>query len=123
MDERQQRRQPANISPTQAAKAAKVSRWRIIKAITSQELQAIRDNRNNWQIAQEAFDDWHRRHCSDSVGRETNDNNSATADTARLQRQLAAETARADAAEADRDRWHSMAEQLAKKPRFSWPWR
>jgi exonuclease VII large subunit len=122
MDERQQRRQPANITPTAAATAANVSRWRIMKAINSQELKAIRDNRNNWQIAQADFDEWHRRHSNNSVGRQETDSNDDNDKTARLQRHLAAETARADAAEADRDRWHRMAEQLAKKPRFSWPW-
>lgn len=48
---------------------------------------------------------------------------------AKLASETAGETARADAAErareqaeADRDRWQAMAEKLAEKPRFSWPW-
>ena len=41
-----------------------------------------------------------------------------------LRERLAAETARANAAEADRDRWQAMAERLADRPRRSWwPWK
>lgn len=50
-------------------------------------------------------------------------------DSADLRAQLAGETARADAAErareqaeADRDKWQRMAEKLAERPRFQWPW-
>ena len=43
---------------------------------------------------------------------------------ASLRERLAAETARANAAEVDRDRWQAMAEKLADRPRRSWwPWR
>lgn len=42
----------------------------------------------------------------------------------RLRERLAAEIARANAAEADRDRWQAMAEKLADRPRRRWwPWR
>lgn len=47
-----------------------------------------------------------------------------TETVAALRERLAAETARADAAEADRDRWQVMAEKLAERPRRGWwPWR
>lgn len=43
---------------------------------------------------------------------------------ASLRERLAAETARANAAEADRDRWQAMTEKLAERPRRGWwPWR
>lgn len=43
---------------------------------------------------------------------------------ATLRERLAAEAARANAAEADRDRWQGMAERLADRPRRSWwPWK
>lgn len=43
---------------------------------------------------------------------------------ASLRERLAAETARANAAEADRDRWQGMAERLADRPRrIWWPWK
>lgn len=125
MSDQQADQQPNAISPTAAAAAVNVSRWRIMKAIKSQELKAVRDNHNNWQIWSHDLADWQRRHCSDSVGQQPNDrqnDSTNSTDTSHLQRQLAAETARANAAEADRDRWHRMAEQLASKPRFKWPW-
>lgn len=112
-----------HMTPAQAAQAAGVSRWAIMRAINSQRLKAYRDNRNNWKISPEDL----QAHYPHTV----RDERTAHSDDGReLRIRLAGETARADAAErardhaeADRDRWHKIAEQLAQKPRFSWFWR
>lgn len=113
------------MTPAQAAAAVNVSRRTIVRAIESQQLQAIRDNRNRWQISQEALAAWSPP-TARAVGSAPPPEQS---EAATLRVTLAAETARADAAErardqaeADRDRWQSMAEKLAARPRFRWPW-
>jgi DNA-binding MurR/RpiR family transcriptional regulator len=110
------------MSPAQAAEAAGVSRWAIMRAIQSHKLKAHRDNRNNWQILPDDLAA-HYPHIVRTV-------RTAHPDEAEEMRaKLAAETARADAAErardqaeADRDRWQRMAEKLADRQRFKWPW-
>lgn len=47
-----------HMSPAQAAQAAGVSRWTIMRAIKSQKLKAIRDNRNQWRIAAPDLEMW-----------------------------------------------------------------
>jgi len=120
-----------HMSPAQAAG---ISRWTIMRAIKSHDLQASRDNRNQWRITVEALESWrahtvrtpldlHIPHTQETVPE--------------LREKLAAETARADMAEAilanerkalatienDRDSWRAMAEKLADRPRRSWwPW-
>lgn len=114
---------PAHMSPAQAAQVAGVSRWTIMRAIKAQELLAIRDNRNNWQITHDAISKWQA-----STVRTPSDLH--TSETERLKALLAAETTRADVAEAilastqaDRDRWQNMAEKLADSASKSWwPW-
>lgn len=109
-----------HMSPAQAAQVANVSRWTIMRAIKSLELLATRDNRNQWKIAAEDLDRW-RQH---SVrGPETLHTSHTYEVEIELREKLAAATARADAAEADRDRWQDMAEKLAYRPRrIWWPW-
>lgn len=46
------------LSPAAAAARAGVSRGTIQNAIKAQQLQAIRNNRNQWQIAEEALTTW-----------------------------------------------------------------
>lgn len=125
----------SHMSPAQAAQAADVSRWTIMRAIKSHDLQASRDNRNQWRITVDALESW-RAH---TVRTPLNLHTSYTQETVtELHEKLAAETVRADVAEAilaherkalaatetDRDRWRAMAEKLADRPRRSWwPWR
>jgi len=111
-----------HMTPAQAAAAAGVSRWAIMRAINRQQLKAHRNNRNQWQITPEDLQA-HYPHSVRSV------RNAHPDDSTELRANLAGETARADAAErardqaeADRDRWQRMAEKLAEKPRFVWPW-
>ena len=124
-----------HMSPTQAAQVANVSRWTIMRAIKSHNLQAIRDNRNQWRITADALEAW-RAH---TVRTPPDLHISHTQETvAELREKLAAETTRADVAEAilaherkalaatenDRDGWRAIAEKLADRPRRSWwPWR
>lgn len=119
----------AHMTPEQAAQVAKVSRWTILRAIKAQHLQARRDNRNRWQIRPQDLQEW----CAHTVRTptiETPAPNAAQADeTPTLRAALAAETARADAAErardqaeADRNQWRDMAQTLAQRRGFKWPW-
>lgn len=118
-----------HMTPEQAAQAAKVSRWTILRAIKGQRLKARRDNRNRWQITREDLEYW----CAHSV-RTVCETDTATDvaqndETPALRIALAAETARANAAErardqaeADRNQWRDIAQALAKRPGFRWPW-
>ena len=113
----------SHMTPAQAGIAANVSRWAIMRAINSHKLKAIRNNRNEWQIAEEDLAA-HYPHIVRSVQIAHPD------DSAELRANLAGETARANAAERardqaekDRDRWREMAETLAKRRSFMWPWK
>ena len=110
----------AHMTPADAAQMAGVSRWAIMRAIKSHKLKAQRNNRNHWQIAQDDLTAW----CAHSV---RTAHTAHVDDSAELRARLAGETARADAAErardqaeADRDRWRTMAENLAERPRHRW---
>ncbi|MFC6197764.1 helix-turn-helix domain-containing protein [Ponticaulis profundi] len=126
---------PSHMSPAQAAQVSNVSRWTIMRAIKTQDLQASRDNRNQWRITPEALQNWRAHTVRTSNNLHTSHTQEAVAE---LHEKLAAETARADVAEAilaherkalaatesDRDSWRAMAEKLADRPRRSWwPWK
>ena len=111
----------SHMTPADAAQVAGVSRWAIMRAIKSHKLKAQRNNRNHWQITQDDLAAW----CAHTV---RTAHTAHADDSAELRAQLAGETARADAAErardqaeADRDRWRAMAENLAERPRRWWP--
>ena len=122
-----------HMSPAQAAQVASVSRWTIMRAIKSQELLATRDNRNQWKIAAEDLDRWRMHSVRTPEVPQTMHTHEPEIE---LREKLAIETARAEVAEAllareraalaatqaDRDRWQSMAEKLADRPRRWWPW-
>jgi excisionase family DNA binding protein len=117
-----------HMTPEQAAQAAGVSRWTILRAIKNQRLQARRDNRNRWQITREALRDW-SAHTVRTVCEPEAEPPPAQQDEAPAMRAaLAAETARADAAErardqaeTERDQWRDMAQILARRG-WKWPW-
>jgi len=46
------------LSPQKAAKRAGVGRTTIVRALSSSELRAFRDNLGRWKIEPEAIDDW-----------------------------------------------------------------
>lgn len=113
----------SHMTPAQAAQATKVSRWAIMRAINSHKLKAHRNNLNHWQITQCDLTEW----SAHSVRQQSNAHPDVTLE---LREKLAAETARANAAErardqseADRDQWQKMAEKLAERRRFIWPWK
>jgi len=123
-----------HMSPAQAAQVAGVSRWTIMRAIKSHDLQASRDNRNQWRITAEALETWRAHTVRTPSDLHTPHTQEAVTE---LREKLAAETARADVAEAilaherkalstaenDRDSWRAMAEKLADRPRRKWwPW-
>lgn len=124
------------MTPAQAAHAAGVSRWAILRAIKSQKLQAKRDNRNNWHIAPDDLAAWCAAQGAHTVrsGAPAQVNSDAVA-LRELREQLAAATlaeavatARAEAAErardqaeGERDKWQAVAEKLAEaSARRSW---
>ncbi len=112
----------AHLSPAQAAQAVSVSRWTIMRAIKNHELKAIRDNKNHWRIDPNELDRW----SASTVRTVENAQPVHTPkDSTETLIKLAAETARADAAErardqaeADRDAWREM----AQKRKGWWPW-
>lgn len=116
----------APMSPAQAAQLLKVSRRTIMRAIESHKLLAFRDNRNHWKIDPEELDRWASAQWAPSGHVHSEMPTLPThQDSPETLAKLAAETARADAAEADRDAWRAMAEKLADRPQQGgwWPWR
>ncbi len=107
----------APISPAQAAQSKKVSRRTIMRAIESNSLEAIRDNRNRWKINPQDLDRW--------AGAQWAPTGHAHSDlpTPDLEVKLAVAEAERDAfkeqligIQEDRDRWRGMAEKLADRP-------
>jgi excisionase family DNA binding protein len=118
-----------HMSPAEAAQIAGVSRWTIMRAIKSHDLQATRDNRNHWRISSLELDKWRSAHCAHSVPAQAALH--TPTDSPETLAKLAAETARADAAErardqaeADRDAWRAQAVKLADRLQQGgwWPW-
>lgn len=125
------------LSPRQAARLIDVGRSSIMRAIAAGQLPARRDNRNQWQIENEALNRWNadredhaRTMSADRSGsaRTTLADHSETAlelaaaratiaqFEARLEDRAALVRAAEDrtrAAEAERDRWRALAERLA----------
>ena len=127
------------MTPAQAAHAAGVSRWSILRAIKSHKLQAKRDNRNNWHIAPDDLAAWCAAHAAQGAHTVRIDApaqvNSDAVALLELREKLAAAvmaeavaTARAEAAErardqaeGERDKWQAVAEKLAEaSARRSW---
>lgn len=104
-----------HMTPQQAADAAGVSRWAVLRAM---------DNRGVWRIAPGDLAEWAAQRAQPKRAQLT-----AQDGTAELRVRLAAAEVRAEAAErardqaeADRDHWRGMAETLAAKRRRLWPW-
>lgn len=121
----------SHMSPAQAALAAGVSRWAVLRAIKAQRLKAIRDNRNNWLISPDDLSAWCAAQGAHSVRNSAIAHPAAQAvdgsDFIELRENLARANARADAAErardqaeSDRDHWRAIAEKLADAPRRRW---
>jgi hypothetical protein len=76
-----------------------------MRAIKTQQLQAHRDNRNHWKIADEHLDDWraHSVHAHTSAHPD---------DSPTIREKLAVQTTRAEAAERAREPRHTMKDKL-----------
>ena len=128
----------STLSPREAARIANVGKSTIMRAIEATQLEARRDNRNQWRIERSALDRWtmdrtgpDRDSPTDRVktdrdsplGRTRADWSTLVdeLDTARLtiaqmEARLEERTALVRAAEADRDRWRALAEKLTDRP-------
>ena len=114
-----------SLTPVQAAQRAGVSRPTINRALKSLALHGRRDNRNRWQIDPADLDAWlsarqseqHMTSGHDQSGSSQYDQlEQVRAELGETREKLASEIARANAAEADRDRWQAMAEKLIDRP-------
>lgn len=94
-----------------------------MRAIESLELTAKRDNRNRWKISPDDLVKWANAQWAPS---EQNTPKSSPNDhslaLARLEVERDALKEQLEEAKADRDHWRSLAEKLAERPRFRWPW-
>jgi len=128
---------PAHMSPAQAAQVANVSRWTIMRAIKSQDLQAFRDNKNQWKIKAEDLNRWiyaHTAQCANTMPEEGDVQPmhtpahpdpiaKETLELVRVKTELEAEKTLRATIEADRDHWRELAQKLAEtRPRKRWFW-
>ena len=128
----------SSLSPREAARIAKVGKSTIMRAIEATQLEARRDNRNQWRIERSALDRWtmdrpgpDRDSPTDRVkadrdsplgrtGAEwstlADDLDKARLTIAQMEARLEERAALVRAAEADRDRWRALAEKLTDRP-------
>lgn len=128
----------STLSPREAARIAKVGKSTIMRAIEANQLEARRDNRNQWRIECSALDRWTTdRPGSDRdspmdrtkpdrdspMGRTgadwstlADDLDTARLTIAKMEVRLEERAALVRAAEADRDRWRALAEKLTDRP-------
>ena len=97
-----------------------------MRAVEALELKATRDNRNHWKIADDDADTWALAQCAPSAQIQPEIPSTAHVDHAP---ELAAAKAENDqlrerlkAAEDDRDHWRDLANKLADRQRWKWPW-
>jgi len=119
------------MSPAQAAQVANVSRWTIMRAIKSQDLQAFRDNKNQWRIKSHDLNVWLSAHSAHTVQKEGHAHSVHTQDSTandtlelvRIKAELEAEKTLRATIEADRDQWRDLAQKLATyQKRKKWFW-
>ena len=131
----------STLSPREAARIAHVGKSTIMRAIEATQLEARRDNRNQWRIERSALDRWtmdrpgtDRDSPTDRVkadrdsplGRTgadwstlVDDLDKARLTIAQMEARLEERAALVRAAEADCDRWRALAEKLADRPTVS----
>lgn len=122
------------MSPAQAAQVADVSRWTIMRAIKSGDLQAFRDNKNQWRIKTDDLNAWLSAQCAHTVQEEVDTHpvhtpahldpiSQDTLELARVKAELEAEKTLRATIEIDRDHWRELAQALASsRPRKWWFW-
>lgn len=128
----------STLSPREAARIAKVGKSTIMRAIEAAQLEARRDNRNQWRIERSALDRWttdrpgsdrdspmdrtepDRDSLIGRIGADwstlADDLNTARLTIAQMEARLEERAALVRAAEADRDRWRALAEKLTDRP-------
>lgn len=110
-----------HLSPGKAAALTRRGRTTVMRAITSGELTAFRDNANNWQIPVQALADWTGQPIRKILGIDrsmTVDTPKATADTPETLVRLAVAEARLADVTAERDRLAQLLEKALE--RRSW---
>ena len=109
------------FSPKAAATHAGCGRTTIMRALSSGDLPAIRDNKNAWRIAESDLDAWSgQRPVPDQTPAENTFGHTmvTVSNTPETLARLAVAEARLADALAERDRWREMAERLSQ-PRTS----
>lgn len=105
-----------------------------MRAIKSGDLQAFRDNKNQWRIKPDDLNAWlfaHHTQCAHTVHEEVDSHhvhthahlNQITQDMlelVRMRAELEAEKTLRAATEADRDHWRELAQKLAEPRRRKW---
>lgn len=115
------------LSPQQAAEKADVSRRTIMVAIESQQLKAVRNNKNHWKIRPEDLDEWiqergsFRKPTISDSSTETNSDSSTSQEMMELKIKIAEMNVRLQAAEDsinnlrnERDSWKIQAQNLTE---------
>ena len=128
----------STLSPREAARIANVGKSTIMRAIEATQLEARRDNRNQWRIERSALDRWtmdrpgpDRDSPTDRVkadrdsplGRTgadwstlADDLDKARLTIAQMEARLEERAALVRTVEADRDHWRALAEKLTDRP-------
>lgn len=110
------------LTPNEAAQRAGCGRSSIMRALKEGSLQAIRDNRNRWQIDPIELDRWRgERPDSDRlvtpvIDMDTSGQVADTVQIAALQAENGQLRERLDELRQDRDAWRGQAEKLASEP-------
>ncbi|KAA8420759.1 helix-turn-helix domain-containing protein [Acetobacter pomorum] len=124
----------AHLSPAQAAQIADVSRWTIMRAIKSADLQAFRDNKNQWRIKTDDLNAWLSAQCAHTVHEDGDAHHmhtnahpdpiaQDTLELVRVKAELEAEKMLRATVESDRDHWRKIAQKLAEtRSRKWWFW-
>lgn len=110
------------ISPAHAAQLKKVSRRKIMRAIETHKLKAIRDNRNHWKINLDDLDEWAGAHLapisSAHILPTLNDSTETLTRVASLEAENRQLHERLSEVKEDRDAWRQMAQR-----RRWWQWK
>lgn len=122
------------MSPAQAAQVADVSRWTIMRAIKSGDLQAFRDNKNLWRIKTDDLNSWlsaHPAQYAHTVQKEGDAQpvhtpahpdliTQNTLELVRVKAELEAERTLRATIESDRDHWRELAQKLSESRPRKW---
>lgn len=99
------------MTPNEAAKRTGKSRRSIMRAIEAHDIKAWRDNRNQWQIDEEALAQWARNEQPIHIAHIAHpaQSHDMGAEVAVLRELLETMRTANDDLRTDRDRWHALA--------------